>query len=97
MVLVYPVITMGAKTDAVAKKYLLGSDPKPKLVRFFSNEKQVTDKTPPTFLAHAKDDRDVPPENSRMFFQALKAHNVAAEYPELPSGGHAVNGCQGPM
>jgi acetyl esterase/lipase len=97
MVLIYPVITMGEKTHAGSKTNLLGDKPKPELVELFSNEKQVTDKTPPAFLAHAKDDVGVPPENSRMFSAALKAHNVAAEYLELPSGGHGFDGCKGPM
>ncbi len=63
----------------------------------FSNEKQVTDKTPPMFLAHAKDDTLVSPDNSRMLYEALKAHQVPAAYLELPSGGHGLNGYQGPM
>ncbi len=63
----------------------------------FSNEKQVTRQTPPMFLAHAKDDTVVPPENSRMLCEALKAHGVAAEYLELPCGGHGLNGYKGPM
>ena len=76
---------------------LLGKNPDPRLVELFSNEKQVTSKTPPTFLAHAKDDRPVPPENSRMFYAALRANKVAAHYLELPSGGHGLNGYKGPM
>ena len=56
VILVYPVITMGEKTHGGSKTNLLGRDPKPELVELFSNEKQVTDKTPPMFLAHAKDD-----------------------------------------
>ena len=63
----------------------------------YSNEKQVTPQTPPTFLAHAKDDRPVPPENSRMFYDALRANKVKARYLELPSGGHGLNGYRGPM
>ena len=66
------------------------------MVELFSNEKQVTDKTPPMFLAHAKDDTLVVPDNSRMLYEALKAHKVAAEYLELPSGGHGLNGYKGP-
>ncbi len=97
MVLIYPVITMGDRTHAGSKANLLGKNPNAELVQLFSNEKQVTDKTPPTFLAHAKDDVGVPPENSRMFRKAMKAHNIAVEYLELPSGGHGFNGCQGPM
>ena len=76
---------------------LLGRDPEPDLVDLFSNEKQVTGQTPPMFLAHAKDDTAVVPDNSRMLYEALQAHNVATEYLELPSGGHGLNGYKGPM
>ncbi len=96
-ILIYPVITMGEKAHAGTKANLLGRDPKPEMVDLFSNEKQVTDKTPPMFLAHAKDDTVVAPDNSRMLYEALKAHKVPAEYLELPSGGHGLNGYKGPM
>ena len=96
-ILVYPVITMGEKTHGGSKANLLGRDPKPEMVNLFSNEKQVTDKTPPMFLAHAKDDTLVVPDNSRLLYEALKAHKLAAEYLELPGGGHGLNGYKGPM
>ena len=57
----------------------------------------MTAKTPPTFLAHAQDDTVVTPENSRVFFEALQSHQVAPAYLPLPSGGHGLNGYQGPM
>lgn len=97
MVLIYPVITMGDKTHNGSRIHLLGKDPKPELVQLFSTEQQVTDQTPPAFLAHAKDDVGVAPENSRLFAAAIRAHHVAVQYLELPSGGHGFNGCQGPM
>jgi acetyl esterase/lipase len=97
VVLIYPVVTMGEKTHGGSKVNLLGRDPKPEMVELFSNEKQVTDQTPPMFLAHAKDDTAVVPENSRMLHEALKTHKVAAEYLELPTGGHGLNGYKGPM
>jgi acetyl esterase/lipase len=97
MVLVYPVITMGEKTHGGSKHNLLGKNPDEKLVDLFSNEKQVTAKTPPAFLAHAKDDKPVPPENSQAFYDALQAQKVPAKYLELPSGGHGLNGYKGPM
>ncbi|MCX6899616.1 MAG: hypothetical protein NT105_13075 [Verrucomicrobia bacterium] len=46
---------------------------------------------------HAVNDTGVPPENSRNFVAAMKAHHVPVEYLELPSGGHGLNGCQGPL
>jgi acetyl esterase/lipase len=97
MILVYPVITMGDKGHQGSRNNLLGKNPDAKLLELYSNEKQVTADTPPTFLAHARDDRPVPPENSRMFHEALRANNVASRYLELPSGGHGLNGYKGPM
>ena len=97
MVLVYPVISMDAKTHQGSKRNLLGKDPSPELVALFSNEQQVTAQTPPAFLAHAKDDKPVPCQNSQAFHAALVRHKVPARYLELPSGGHGLNGYQGPM
>lgn len=97
MVLVYPVITMGDKGHAGSRRNLLGNSPDARLVESFSNEKQVTADTPPTFLAHARDDKPVPPENSRLFHEALQAKKVASKFLELPSGGHGLNGYKGPM
>ena len=97
MVLVYPVISMGEKGHGGSRTNLLGSKPEAKEIEFFSNEKQVTAKTPPAFLAHAKDDRAVVSENSQLFFDALRKQKVKAKYLELPSGGHGLNGYKGPM
>lgn len=96
-ILVYPVITMGDKGHAGSRKNLMGPDPKPETIEQFSNEKHVSPQTPPTFLAHALDDKVVPAENSHMFFEALQANKVPAKYLELPSGGHGLNGYKGPM
>lgn len=95
-ILIYPVISMGEKTHGGSKKNLLGPEPSAKLVDLFSNEKQVNETTPPTFLAHAKDDTVVVLENSQLFHDALKAHNVPTQLLVLPSGGHGLNGYQGP-
>jgi lysophospholipase L1-like esterase/dienelactone hydrolase len=96
-VLVYPVITMSEKTHRGSKQNLLGPTPSPATVELFSNEKQVTPKTSPTFLAHALDDKAVSPDNSRQFYEALQKQNVPSRYLELPSGGHGLNGYKGPM
>lgn len=97
VILVYPVVTMSATTHGGSKANLLGRDPKPELVELFSNEKQVTNQTPPMFLAHAQDDKVVTPDNSRMLHEALRAHGVATEYLQLPRGGHGLKGYKGPM
>lgn len=90
-------ITMQQSPERGSKRNLLGENPKPELVELFSNEKQVTDKTPPAFLAHAQNDTVVPPIESQRFYEALRAHHVAAEYLQLPEGGHGLNGYKGPM
>lgn len=97
MILVYPVITMGEKGHGGSRHNLLGDKPSAEAIKLYSNELQVTKQTPPAYLAHAKDDGPVPPENSRMFYEALQANKVASEYLELPSGGHGLNGYRGPM
>jgi acetyl esterase/lipase len=97
MILVYPVITMDETTHRGSRNNLLGATPSEKLIELFSNEKQVTSKTPPTFLAHALDDKPVSIENSRAFYNALKKHKVPSKLLELPSGGHGLNGYKGPM
>jgi acetyl esterase/lipase len=97
MLLVYAVISMTEKPHALSKTKLLGADPSPEMVRRFSNELQIGDRTPPAFLAHAKDDSGVPPEHSQNFVAAMKSRGLPVEYLELPSGGHGLNGCKGPL
>lgn len=96
-ILVYPVITMGPGTHAGSRTNLLGPNPGEELINLYSNELQVTPKTPPTFLAHAANDRPVPPINSEKFHKALFAKKIPAKYLPLPSGGHGLNGYKGPM
>jgi hypothetical protein len=53
---------------------------------------QVTPKTPPAFVAHAKDDGVVIPDNTITFAKALQMQNL-----ESPSGGHGLNRYKGEM
>lgn len=96
-ILVYPVVTMDKTTHGGSRRNLLGDNPPNELIELFSNEKQVTAETCPTYLAHALDDRVVVPANSQAFHDALKQHGIATEYLQLPSGGHGLNGYKGPM
>jgi acetyl esterase/lipase len=96
-VLVYPVITMGESTHGGSRNNLLGASPGPEAIALYSAEKQVTAKTSPTYLTHAVNDRIVPVSHSRFFHAALKEKEVPAEYLELPSGDHGLNGYKGPM
>lgn len=89
MILIYPVISFTTKyTHQGSRRYLLGENPDPALVELLSNEKQVTAQTPPTFLLHADDDTTVPPQNSILFYLALKDAGVRAEMHIFRHGGH---------
>jgi acetyl esterase/lipase len=52
-----------------------------------SPEIRVTGRTPPAFLVHASDD-PISPENSVVFYLALRKNKVAAELHLFTSGGH---------
>jgi acetyl esterase/lipase len=90
-ILAYPVITLHAPhTHKGSRDNLLGKDPDPKLVESLCNEQQVTAKTPPTFLFHTGADTAVPPENSVLFFLALRKAGVPAEMHIYENGRHGV-------
>lgn len=97
LILIYPVIMFNEKTHQGSMKNLLGANPSPQQVEWFSSEKQVTSTTPPTFLAHAQNDRVVPPDHSKAFHEALQGKGVVSQYLELPTGDHGLNGYKGPM
>lgn len=95
-ILVYPVVTFGDVGHSGSRTNLLGENPTPELLALFSNEKQVTKQTPPTYLAHAVDDSPVPIANSRLFHEACTREGVPSRLLELPSGGHGLDGYKGP-
>ncbi|CAN5198779.1 alpha/beta hydrolase [soil metagenome] len=91
LMLGYPVITMEpGVTHNGTKKNLLGDKPDEKLVELYSNEKQVTEKTPPTFIFHTSEDAGVVPENAVRFYLALKKAKVPVELHMYEKGRHGV-------
>ncbi len=90
MALFCPVVSMKSHPHRPSVARLLGPNPDAKLIDELSNELQVTAKTPPTFLAHAKDDMLVPPENSIQYHEALKKAGVATTLQIFRQGGHGV-------
>ncbi|MGH7173037.1 MAG: alpha/beta hydrolase [Gemmataceae bacterium] len=90
-ILCYPVITMRPPyTHGGSRHNLLGDKPDEKLVDGLCNDKQVTAKTPPTFLFHTNEDNAVPAENSILFYQALRKKKVPAELHIYEKGPHGV-------
>lgn len=91
MVLSYPVVTMMEPyVHKGSRRALLGDHPDPKLVRYLSNELQVTPQTPPAFLFSTDDDTAVPCENSVLLFLALRKNHVPAEMHIFEPGEHGV-------
>ena len=91
LVLCYPVISFTTPyTHQGSKRNLLGSDPDPALVENLSSELVVTHETPPTFLFHTNADKGVPPENSVLFYMALRKAGVPAELHIYEKGRHGV-------
>jgi acetyl esterase/lipase len=92
MILMYPVITFKEPNlHSGSRHFLIGDSPDSRLVDYYSNELHVTEKTPPTFLVHAGDDKAVPVENSLMFYDALKKHSVPTEMHIFPKGEHGFS------
>ncbi len=89
MILVYPVITFQSPYAHVgSRENLIGKTPSPELVRRLSTDLQVTADTPPTFLVHGGTDQAVPPENSVLFYTALRRAGVPAELHVYEKGPH---------
>jgi acetyl esterase/lipase/ketosteroid isomerase-like protein len=90
-VLAYPVVSLfGPLAHSGSRRNLLGEPADPTLVELLSNERQVTARTPPTFLFHTADDASVPVANSLLFFEALQKAGVPAELHVFAHGKHGV-------
>ncbi|MCX7876492.1 MAG: alpha/beta hydrolase [Melioribacteraceae bacterium] len=92
MILAYPVVTFKEEfTHKGSRKFLIGNRPSTEMVKYFSNELYVSEKTPPTFIFHAQDDKSVPAENSILFYEALTKNKIKAELHIFEEGGHGFS------
>ena len=88
-VLVYPVISMlDSLTHKDSRTKLLGPGPSKDVTDMYSNEIQIQDNTPPTYITHAADDNVVDVDNTINYFENLRHHKVSVEMHIYPSGGH---------
>jgi acetyl esterase/lipase len=87
-ILYYPVITMTETTHGGSKNNLLGDNPSQTDIYMFSNEKQVNVNTPPAILFLSDDDKAVVPQNSLLYYEALKQNDIPAAIYIFPTGGH---------
>lgn len=93
-VLCYPVIS--AKREIAHSGSfinLLGHEPDSSEEEFFSCEKHVGKKTPPTYIWHTSQDDCVPVQNSILYAQALANAGVPFELHVFPFGGHGLSTC----
>ena len=89
LLLIYPVISfIDGIVHRGSKEQLIGKSPTAESITLYSNELQVTSKTPQSFLIHASDDAAVVPENSIAFYQALLKNHVPAEMHIYQNSGH---------
>ena len=89
MILIYPVISfLPGICHVGSKEQLVGKNAGIELVNEYSNELQVTEQTPPTFLVHASDDDAVISMNSIAFYDSLVSKKIPAEIHIYQSGGH---------
>ncbi|SEJ07272.1 Acetyl esterase/lipase [Cyclobacterium xiamenense] len=92
MVLGYPVISFTEHiTHIGSRNNLLGKEPDPQWVSYFSNETQVRADSPPTFLFHSQDDKAVPVEHSLLMYQGLLEKQIPVEMHLYPTGGHGFS------
>ena len=87
-ILIYPVITFNSYGHMGSRNNLLGTPILEDEIHYFSNEKNVTDDTPPAFIIHAKDDKTVPVANSKNYYDALRLKQIPAEIYLFEKGGH---------
>ena len=91
-VLLYPVISFTEDFQHSGSRInLIGEDADESLVKYYSNELQVTEDTPPAILVLSDDDTVVPAENSIAYYKALRAHHVSSEMHIYPYGGHGYS------
>lgn len=89
MILVNPVISFSNEIGhQYSKTKLLGEDASPKKVRYFSNELQISENTPPAFLIHAAPDDAVLVDNSWRYFYESHRRGVSCEMHIYAKGEH---------
>jgi dipeptidyl aminopeptidase/acylaminoacyl peptidase len=71
-----------------SRNNLIGNNPSGDAVKRFSNELQITGKTPPAFLVHSADDKGVACKNSLVYLEGLVKNNIPAELHVFQKGGH---------
>jgi len=91
-ILIYPVVSLqnSPETHYGSRQNLVGKTPANELVDYYSNELQVKHDTPPAILIHTNEDSAVPPENSILYYLALRKYNIPAAIHIWEKGRHGL-------
>jgi acetyl esterase/lipase len=90
VMLLSPVIDLGKYAHMGSRNNLLGPNASQKLIDQYSNQLHVTEKSAPSFIVHAYNDKSVNPQNSLLFYQALLENKVPSSLHIFPQGAHAI-------
>lgn len=95
-VLCYPVITADPAYSHKGSFEKLAGGTYPETreqIDFYSCDKMVCEKTPPTFLWHCTGDKTVPVKNSLLYADVLAEHGVPFQMHIYPHGKHGLSTC----
>ena len=89
-ILISPVIDLGEFAHVGSRNSLLGENPSQEKIAEYSMQNRVTDKTPPTLLIHAQNDKTVLVMNSLLYYQAMTKNKVKGALFIFPEGEHKI-------
>jgi len=89
-VLVSPVIDLGEFAHVGSRNSLLSENTSQEKISEYSMQNRVTEKTPPTLLIHAQNDKTVPVMNSILYYQAMIKNKVKGALFIFPEGEHKI-------
>ncbi|WP_029293748.1 alpha/beta hydrolase [Chryseobacterium hispalense] len=89
-ILVSPVIDLGEFAHVGSRNSLLGENASQEKITEYSMQNRVTEKTPPTLLLHAQNDKTVPVMNSILYYQAMTKTKVKGALYIFPEGEHKI-------
>lgn len=89
-ILVSPVIDLGEFAHKGSRENLLGKDASDEMIKEYSMQNRVTERTPPTILFHAQNDPAVPVINSILYYEAMVKNKVKGALFIFPEGEHNI-------
>ncbi|WP_379964331.1 alpha/beta hydrolase [Epilithonimonas sp. UC225_85] len=89
-ILLSPVIDLGEFAHVDSRKSLLGENASQEKITEYSMQNRVTEKTPPTILFHAQNDKTVPVMNSILYYKAMTKNKVKGALFIFPEGEHKI-------